>query len=262
MACGLPVIATAGGPTDEFCPPEAGWRIRSRRVESPHERVDTLPTAGRPWMLEPDLDDLVRLLREAAADADERRRRGAAGRVAAEKLSWDAVAARYQERIAALSRRRPLLAAPRHVEPFPLEEDVSVRVLATPAWRTEDRLAELLSDWAAATTPHTSACLYLLADPAADGDPPKLEARVLAAVAAGGVDLDAVADINVLMQPSQPDRDARLHAAVDVYIPLHGACGGHERLAREAGNAVIEPGDGALAQVLVDRCASADRAAA
>ncbi len=28
MACGLPVIVTAGGPTDEFCPPEAGWRIR------------------------------------------------------------------------------------------------------------------------------------------------------------------------------------------------------------------------------------------
>ena len=31
MACGLPVIVTAGGPTDEFCPPDAGWRIRSRR---------------------------------------------------------------------------------------------------------------------------------------------------------------------------------------------------------------------------------------
>jgi glycosyltransferase involved in cell wall biosynthesis len=48
MACGQPVITTEGGPTDEFCPPEAGWRIRSRRVRFPDERVDTLPTAGRP----------------------------------------------------------------------------------------------------------------------------------------------------------------------------------------------------------------------
>ena len=31
MACGLPVIVTAGGPTDEFCPPQAGWRIRAQR---------------------------------------------------------------------------------------------------------------------------------------------------------------------------------------------------------------------------------------
>ena len=30
MASGLPVIATGGGPTDEFCPPEAGWRIECR----------------------------------------------------------------------------------------------------------------------------------------------------------------------------------------------------------------------------------------
>ena len=40
MACGLPVIDTAGGPTDEFCPPDAGWRIRSRRQALPGGRVD------------------------------------------------------------------------------------------------------------------------------------------------------------------------------------------------------------------------------
>src|SRR5262249_8574156 len=33
MACGLPVVVTGGGPTDEFCPPGAGWRIASSRIE-------------------------------------------------------------------------------------------------------------------------------------------------------------------------------------------------------------------------------------
>ena len=30
MASGLPVVVTAGGPTDEFCPDAAGWRIPQR----------------------------------------------------------------------------------------------------------------------------------------------------------------------------------------------------------------------------------------
>ena len=30
MACGLPVVVTAGGPTDEFVPPAACWRVPAR----------------------------------------------------------------------------------------------------------------------------------------------------------------------------------------------------------------------------------------
>jgi glycosyltransferase involved in cell wall biosynthesis len=66
MASGLPVIHTAGGPTDEFCPPQAGWRIRARREALPGGRVDRFETAGEPWMLEPDVAHLAELLREAA----------------------------------------------------------------------------------------------------------------------------------------------------------------------------------------------------
>ena len=240
MACGLPVIVTGGGPTDEFCPPEAGWRIRSRRVAFPSDCVDTIETAGRPWVLEPDPAHLAELLHEAAADPAERARRGAAGRAAAEPLSWDAVAGRYRDRLAALAARPSPVSQRFGVEPHVMTEDVDVRVLATPAWRAEDRLGELLREWSAATVRATRACLYLLADPGTDGSAEELEARVLAAAAAHGADIDSCADINVVMEPSRANRDAALHAATDAYVPLHAACAGHERLARDAGNVIVE----------------------
>ncbi len=83
-----------------------------------------------------------------------------------------------------------------------------------------------------------------------------LEARVLGAAAAAGVDVETGADINVLMQPSNPDRDPRLHAAVDLYVPLHPACVGHVRLAAGAGNSVLELGDGALARAIAESTAT------
>ena len=241
MACGLPVIVTDGGPTDEFCPPEAGWRITSHRVAFAANRIDTIDTVGRPWVLEPSPEHLVELLQLAAASGDERRARGAAGRAAAQRLSWDAVARRYAERLRQLSQASEPPLRERTTTPFHFTEDVTLRVLATPAWRTEDRLAELLTPWGAGTTRATSACLYLLADPGIDGEPAQLEARVLAAAAAASLDLDDCADINVLMEPMRPQRDRSLHAGIDVYVPLHPACAGHERLAREAGNRVLAP---------------------
>jgi glycosyltransferase involved in cell wall biosynthesis len=249
MACGLPVIATGGGPTDEFCPPDAGWRIDSRRVEFPDDRVDSLPTVGRPWVLEPDVGHLTALLREAATDADSRRIRGRAARAAAEALSWDSVAARYRDRIAALAAGLPRIARA-SAEPFPFEEDVELRVLATPAWRGDDRLPELLREWCEVTDRTTSACLYLLADPDSAGTPEQIERRVLEAAAAGGADLDACADINVLMEPVRADRDERLHRSVDAYVPLHAACAGHLRLAAATGNSVLPVGAGELAVLL------------
>ena len=125
-----------------------------------------------------------------------------------------------------------------------------MRVLADPAWRWRDRLDDLLAEWCAVTTPSTSACLYLLADPAIDGDPAQLEAFVLDAAARAGADLDGCADINVLMEPMRADRDRRLHATVDAFVPLHRGSAGHIRLAQRAGDALIEPGRNELAALL------------
>jgi glycosyltransferase involved in cell wall biosynthesis len=219
MAAGLPVIHTAGGPTDEFCPPAAGWRIRSERRPMPGGRVDHLETVGEPWMLEPDAADLAALLREAA-DAGDLAGRGAVGRAAALHFGWDRVAALYGERIRALDARAP---RPAHAE---RELEGAPAVLATPAWRGDDDLPALLHAW---TSAPTGACLYLLADPAVDGTPQELEARVMAA--AEGIDLDACADIAILREHAVPGRDAALHAAADLYVPLHPACAGHARKA-------------------------------
>jgi glycosyltransferase involved in cell wall biosynthesis len=251
MACGLPVIVTGCPPTNEFCPPEAGWRIRAHLGLFTEDRVDNLVTAGRPWVAEPDAGHLVELLHAAAvAGPEERARRGAAGREAALRLSWDAVAARYRDRLVALAARTPRHAARVPGDPFPLSGEVELRVLATPAWRSEDRLGELLGEWSQATGPQTSACLYLLADPRVDGDPGALEERLLAAAASTAADLEHCAEINVLVEPFRADLDRRLHAAVDAYVPLHAACAGHARIARDAGNSVAELGSGTLAALL------------
>ena len=59
-------------------------------------------------------------------------------------------------------------------------------------------------------------------------------------------------DINVLIEPFRSDRDERLHAAVNAYVPLHRGCDGHIRLSRRAGNELILPGSDQLA-TLVNR---------
>ncbi|HST56947.1 MAG TPA: glycosyltransferase [Solirubrobacteraceae bacterium] len=238
MASGLPAIVTGGGPTDEFCPPDAGWRIRSSRAEFPDDRVDHLDTAGRPWVLEPDVEHLAELLHDAAADPQARSQRGAAGRTAAEAYAWDEIADRYAQRLARLAAQAPLAPS----QPREFEEDAAVRVLATPAWRGEDRLPELLRQWCATTTPASSACLYLLADPRADGSQDQLEARVLAA----GVDLDDAADVTILIEAIDANGDLALHRAMDAFIPLHSACGGHARMAADMGSTVLSLDRGEL----------------
>ena len=153
-------------------------------------------------------------------------------------------------RLRALAVRPPHAADPMSAEPWPLAEQAELRVLATPAWRGVDRLADLLARWCEATTPATSACLYLLADPAVDGAPEAIERRVLAACAEAGADLDAAADVTILLEPASADRDPRLHRAMSAYVPLHPACAGHQRLARATGSSVLALDGGAVAEAV------------
>jgi glycosyltransferase involved in cell wall biosynthesis len=258
MACGLPTVVTDGGPTDEFCPADAGWRIPSSKALLPGRRIGDLPLAGEAWMLEPDRDALVALLREVAdAGEQERARRGAAARTAAASLGWDAVAARYAERIHALSNRSARIAQLPAVD-LDLATAARPRLLAVPAYRGRDELAALLAAWAAAAPAGTPGTLILVADPTRDGTPEQVEAHIVAAATTAGVDLDHCADIEVRFLHATPGRDAALHAATDGFVALHGASAGHTRLARAAGNAVVTTDAESLRAFLV---ASVDAAA-
>src|SRR3954466_11949418 len=240
MAAGIPAIVTAGGPTDEFCPDEACWRIPSVRKALPEGSLGDLERVAQAWMLEPDPGALEDLMQEAVRDAEGRRARGEAAARAARPLSWAAVAERYHARVLALADRTPRLkVTPGHE--LELEEDADVRLLAAPAWLGEDRLADLLSAWEAAVPKGSSACLYLITDPDVDGDSDAILERVTGAAERGGVDLENVADITVLVPPLGPQGDDLLHARMDGYVPLHAGADGHVRAARAAGKPVLEP---------------------
>ncbi len=244
MACGLPVIVTAGGATDDFCPDAACWRVRAGRIEYPEDRAGKWVTVGRPWMLDPELPHLRDILVAAVSDPRARAERGRAARTAAEALSWQAVAGLYRNRIAALAARPPRHAAP---DPAPLElEPARIRLLATPAWHGDDRLDELLAGWVGGVAPGNGACLFLLADPRTAPGEDACTEHVLAAADRAGISLDAAADIVILNHALTGGDAARLHAAVDGYVPLHAACSGHMRLALAAGRPLLEPRADAL----------------
>jgi glycosyltransferase involved in cell wall biosynthesis len=86
MACGVPVLCTAGGPTDEFTDPSSAARIRSQLQK---KRLDATTEGDA---LEPDLEHLVTLMRDAARQRDRLPAMGAlAAEHAAKNFTWDAV---------------------------------------------------------------------------------------------------------------------------------------------------------------------------
>lgn len=109
LACGVPLIVTAGGPTDDFASDACAWRIPAPQMPLPADAfaADGLALAGRGFMLEPDAKALVRALREAA-DPAARTARAAAARAHAERFGWDAAAAHARRRLEALQGRTPI----------------------------------------------------------------------------------------------------------------------------------------------------------
>jgi glycosyltransferase involved in cell wall biosynthesis len=86
MACGVAVLCTAGGPTDEFTEPAFARRIRSLPLR---KRLNETETGDA---LEPDLEHLIELMRDAARGRDATPEAGArAAAHAARHFTWDAV---------------------------------------------------------------------------------------------------------------------------------------------------------------------------
>ena len=86
MACGVPVICTSGGSTDEFTDPAFARRISSIVVRKPLSDTESGDA------LAPDPDHLVELMRDAARNRDRLREEGArAARHARDNFDWSAV---------------------------------------------------------------------------------------------------------------------------------------------------------------------------
>ncbi len=107
LACGRPVVVTAGGPTDEFASPECAWQVASRRIPLAATLLGDLRPAGGGFLLEPDVDALASALREAA-DPRTRAAKAARARAHAERRSWPAAAAAAASRLETLAGRTPV----------------------------------------------------------------------------------------------------------------------------------------------------------
>lgn len=89
MACGTPVIVTAGGPTDDFCPPQLSRQVASRQVDCLSQKI---PGSG--YYLEPSPDSLVHCMEAAIATPFDAAAGAAARQKLMERYSWTACTGR------------------------------------------------------------------------------------------------------------------------------------------------------------------------
>jgi glycosyltransferase involved in cell wall biosynthesis len=235
MACGVPVIHTAAGPTGEFCPPDAGWPLRSRRTTF-EARTYAGPTAGPACALEVDPDALAAALRNAAAAGSAgRTERGAHARRAAERMSWDHAAEIADRRLAELAHSAPPRWA-RAIVPPQLDAR-GTTVLYAPDWAHPQTWQPVLRAWAATLSAADDATLVLVAP---EGEREALAPAALAALEASGRPADAHPD--VLLDDPPADRLDGLVGRCDAVLldaAAHPAAPGaadaaHELLTRRA----------------------------
>ena len=207
MASGLPVIHTAGGPTDEFCPPQAGWRIRAQRRAMPGGRVPTSRRSASRGCSSPIPRTWQSSCARPPATAPTRGCRGASAARPPCTSAGSASPALYDERTRRTGRARP--AQPPRERPRARRRPVGPRHSRRGA--AADELPALLRAWTQAPARRPASTSWPTPRPTAT--PAELEARVMAAAA--GIDLDACADITILREHAVPGRDAALHAAAD-----------------------------------------------
>jgi len=105
LACGLPVIATAGGAADAFLDDDVAYRVPARRVALRGTMRGEL-LAGEGWWLEPDVDALAAMLRHVAEHPDEARAKARLGSERARRdWTWERAAQIAADRLRALARR-------------------------------------------------------------------------------------------------------------------------------------------------------------
>jgi glycosyltransferase involved in cell wall biosynthesis len=228
MACGLPVIHTAIGPTSEFVPEDGGWAVEAERAPV---RAGGLPElAGDGYVHEVVGEALVATLRSVAADPSERAARAASALTRAQAYSWDDVGA-----IAAASLRT--LAA----EGLPPAREVGVAqlerrdelVIYAPDWDDEDAWGPTLERWSAAFGSDDPVTLALHFD---GDDPAELAGRIMARLQAAELPEDNLPDL-ALPEPDSVSL-VSLVAAADAVL-VEPASAGRPELSRRARRLIV-----------------------
>ncbi len=105
MACGRPVIVTAGGATDDFVTDECGWKIPAVRRQF-GGTVGGMKLSKPGWFLEVDVPALAERMAWVTTHPDEARTRGAAAaRWAKSQWTWDHAADIARVRAQAIAAR-------------------------------------------------------------------------------------------------------------------------------------------------------------
>ncbi|MBC8097052.1 MAG: glycosyltransferase, partial [Akkermansiaceae bacterium] len=111
MACGLPVVVTGGGATDDFATDEFAYRLPSVRRNIGSE-ISGLKLVAEGWLLEPDAAALADRLKWIVTNRDEARAKGlAASEHARQRWTWAHAAGVAAERLAQLQKSLPAKAA-------------------------------------------------------------------------------------------------------------------------------------------------------
>lgn len=103
MACGLPVLVTDGGATDDFVKDNFGWKIPSKMksIGSMHGYTKLIKDG---WILEPDVDALSKQMRWIASNPSELAAKGrAASESARKEWTWQKAAELAAARIKTLT---------------------------------------------------------------------------------------------------------------------------------------------------------------
>lgn len=80
-ACGCPVIVPREGPTDDFVVEGIDWLVEASRQPFGNGKIGEWDCCGPTWMLETDVRDLARAMRQAYANREATRARGEAAAV-------------------------------------------------------------------------------------------------------------------------------------------------------------------------------------
>jgi glycosyltransferase involved in cell wall biosynthesis len=238
MACGVPVIHTGTGPTAEFVPECAGWALSATQVALP-DAVALPELAGEGHVQEVDHAELVAALRQAAADASQRRAKGQAAVAAASGYTWTAVAGRARQSLDTLAREGLAPARLAYPEGVQRRPDATL-VLYAPDWDDEARWSatlDLWGEWFVDSDPVTLA--LCCGERAAD----ELAGTILERLAALGRDPELLPDL--MLCPSHIDLND-IGAAADAVLVDH--CDLHRpELVRRALRVVTADADGVSA---------------